>query len=205
VAGLMAGAPPSGSDRLVTLDHWQDPPGNRWALQHLRELISTARIRREPGRARELPRADRDVLSLPVVISGTRSTIGQILEQMHTDGFLVLPPGPHHRGALLQRPGARCAASAGVGLEIGHRGRPGAHSRRLQLRKREGARPRCGDRFDSGGFRRRIRGRKRRPGPPPAQEICQVMVTQTWIRGQAVYQQHQAPPHDGWSGMEEEG
>jgi len=31
------------------------------------------------------------------------------------------------------------------------------------------------------------------------------MVTQTWIRGQAVYQQHQAPPHDGWSGMEEEG
>jgi len=189
----------------VTLDHWQDPPGNRWALQHLRELISTARIRREPGRARELPRADRDVLSLPVVISGTRSTIGQILEQMHTDGFLVLPPGPHHRGALLQRPGARCAASAGVGLEIGHRGRPGAHSRRLQLRKREGARPRCGDRFDSGGFRRRIRGRKRRPGPPPAQEICQVMVTQTWIRGQAVYQQHQAPPHDGWSGMEEEG
>ena len=24
----------------------------------------------------------------------------------------------------------------------------------------------------------------------PAQEICQAMVTQTWIRGQAVYQQH---------------
>ncbi len=24
----------------------------------------------------------------------------------------------------------------------------------------------------------------------PAQEICQAMVTQTWIRGQAVYQQN---------------
>lgn len=96
MAGLMAGAPPFGSDRLVTLDHWQDPPGNRWAFQHVRELIPTARIRRGPDRARELPRADQDVLSLPVVIGGTRSTVGRILEETHTDGFLVL-----HRGRIV--------------------------------------------------------------------------------------------------------
>ena len=96
MAGLMAGAPPFGSDRLVTLDHWQDPPGNRWAFQHVRELIPTARIRRGPGRARELPRADQDVLSLPVVIGGIGSTVGRILEETHTDGFLVL-----HRGRII--------------------------------------------------------------------------------------------------------
>ena len=79
MAGLMAGAPPFGSDRLVTLDHWQDPPGNRWAFQHVRELIPTARIRRGSDQARELPRADQDVLSFPVVIGETRSTVGRIL------------------------------------------------------------------------------------------------------------------------------
>jgi hypothetical protein len=56
----------------------------------VRELIPTAPIRPGPGRARELPRADQDVLSLPVVISGTQRTVGQILEETHTDGFLVL-------------------------------------------------------------------------------------------------------------------
>ena len=96
MVGLMAGAPPFGSDRLVTLDRWQDPPGNRWAFQHVRELIPTARIRRGPGPARELPRADQDVLSLPVVIGRTRSTVGRILEETHTDGFLVL-----HRGCIV--------------------------------------------------------------------------------------------------------
>ena len=62
----------------------------------MRERIPTARIRPGPGRARELPRADRDVLSLPVVITGTRGTVGQIPGETHTDGFLVL-----HRGRVI--------------------------------------------------------------------------------------------------------
>ena len=53
VVSFMAGPPPFG-DALVTLDGWQDPPHNRWAFQHLSELVPTARIRRGPG-ARELP------------------------------------------------------------------------------------------------------------------------------------------------------
>ena len=96
MAGLMAGAPPFGADRLVTLDNWQDPPGNRWAFQHVRELIPTARIRRGSGLARELPRADQDVLSIPVAIGASRSTVGRVLEETHTDGFLVL-----HRGRII--------------------------------------------------------------------------------------------------------
>ena len=44
--GLMSGAPPFGMESQVTLANWQDPPFNRWAFQHVRELIPTARIPR---------------------------------------------------------------------------------------------------------------------------------------------------------------
>ena len=59
--GLMAGAPPFAPDARVTLANWQDPPFNRWAFQHVRELIPTARIPRGDGPAWELPRAERDL------------------------------------------------------------------------------------------------------------------------------------------------
>jgi CubicO group peptidase (beta-lactamase class C family) len=96
-ADLMTGAPPFGSDRLVTLENWQDPPGNRWAFQHVRELIPTARIKRGGGTCWELPRASRDVLGLDVVLGdGNRATVGQILAATQTDGFLVL-----HRGRIV--------------------------------------------------------------------------------------------------------
>ena len=41
---LMTGAPPFPEQSRVTLANWQDPPFNRWAFQHIRELIPTARI-----------------------------------------------------------------------------------------------------------------------------------------------------------------
>ena len=43
---LMTGAPPFPKECLVTLEDWRDPPFNRWAFQHIRELIPTARISR---------------------------------------------------------------------------------------------------------------------------------------------------------------
>ena len=49
--GLMAGAPPFAPGARVTLANWQDPPFNRWAFQHVRELIPTARISRGDGPA----------------------------------------------------------------------------------------------------------------------------------------------------------
>ena len=42
---LMAGFPPP-AEALVTLANWQGPPYNRWAFQHLREVIPTQRISR---------------------------------------------------------------------------------------------------------------------------------------------------------------
>lgn len=95
-AGLMSGPPPFGPDRQVTLERWQDPPWNRWAFQHVRELVPSARIRRGDGPRRELPRHERDVLGIDFDADGGRSTVGQLLDRSQTDGFLVL-----HRGAVV--------------------------------------------------------------------------------------------------------
>lgn len=86
----MTGAPPFDPGRLVTLEQWQDPPGNTWAFQHVRELVPSARIRRGDG-TWELPRNEWDVLDLPT----GAGTVRQHLEQTRTNAFLVL-----HRGQI---------------------------------------------------------------------------------------------------------
>ena len=58
--GLMAGPPPFAPGSRVTLANWQDPPFNRWAFQHVRELIPTARISRGSGPPWRLPRCEPD-------------------------------------------------------------------------------------------------------------------------------------------------
>ena len=94
--GLMAGVPPFPHSALVTLGNWQEPPFNRWAFQHLHELIPTVRIGRGAGPVRGLPRAERDLSGL-TFRSGERDlTIGEMLAESYTDGFLVL-----HRGRIV--------------------------------------------------------------------------------------------------------
>jgi CubicO group peptidase (beta-lactamase class C family) len=94
---LMTGAPPFPSAERVTLANWQEPPFNRWAFLHLRELIPTARIARAPaGQAWPLPRAERDVLGFRFRSQGRELTVAELLEETYTDGFLVL-----HQGEVL--------------------------------------------------------------------------------------------------------
>ncbi len=92
----MTGAPPFPPQSLVTLANWQDPPFNRWAFQHVRELIPTARISRGTGPARELPRAERNVLDFGFRSGDRELTVAQLLAQTYTDGFLLL-----HRGQVV--------------------------------------------------------------------------------------------------------
>ncbi len=92
-ARLMAGAPPFAPQARVTLANWQDPPFNRWAFQHVRELIPTARISRGDGQARPLPRAERDVLALRFGYGDRELSVAELLEETYTDGFLVLHQG----------------------------------------------------------------------------------------------------------------
>jgi CubicO group peptidase (beta-lactamase class C family) len=90
---LMRGAPPFG-DGLVTLANWQDPPYTRWAFQHVRDLIPTARIRRG-SHVRELPLEPCDVGALSFRHDSRQMTVDEMLEETFTDGFLVL-----HRGSI---------------------------------------------------------------------------------------------------------
>ena len=94
--GLMAGVPPFPQSAQVTLGNWQEPPFNRWAFQHVRELIPTVRIGRGAGPARRLPRAERDLSGITFRSGERELTIGQMLAESYTDGFLVL-----HRGRIV--------------------------------------------------------------------------------------------------------
>ncbi|HEU5419204.1 MAG TPA: serine hydrolase [Streptosporangiaceae bacterium] len=88
----MAGAPPFADHAQVTLANWTDPPFNRWAFQHLRELIPTAPIPR-PDQPRPLPRAARDLLGLRFSSGARELSVADLLAETYTDGFLVLHHG----------------------------------------------------------------------------------------------------------------
>ncbi len=94
--GLMAGAPPFAPESRVTLANWQDPPFNRWAFQHVRELIPTARIARGDGPVWRLPRAERDLSGVVFTSAGQPMTVADLLAQTCTDGFCVV-----HRGRIV--------------------------------------------------------------------------------------------------------
>src|SRR5438445_6792927 len=91
--GLMAGPPPFPVERLVTLANWQDPPFNRWAFQHVGELIPTARIARGDGPVSRLPEDPRDLSATPVHADGRRVPLATFLERTYTDGIIVLHGG----------------------------------------------------------------------------------------------------------------
>jgi CubicO group peptidase (beta-lactamase class C family) len=90
--GLMRGSPPP-ADRLVTLANWQDPPFSRWGFQHVRDLIPTARIPRGDGPVWALPRAERDLDDLEYRSGRRALTVGRMLDDTATDGFIVLRAG----------------------------------------------------------------------------------------------------------------
>ena len=85
MAELMSGAPPFPGQAQVTLANWQDPPFNRWAFQHVHELIPTARIARADDPA-ALPHAVRDLSGLAFRGEDRDWTIGDFLAASHTDG-----------------------------------------------------------------------------------------------------------------------
>jgi CubicO group peptidase (beta-lactamase class C family) len=88
---LMAGFPPAPQSQ-VTLANWQDPPFNRWAFRHMRELIPTHPI--PAGRPVPLRTAARP-LGNPAVarLDGSMATVEDVLAGTYTDAFLVLHDG----------------------------------------------------------------------------------------------------------------
>jgi CubicO group peptidase (beta-lactamase class C family) len=90
---LMQGAPPPEHLR-VTLANWQDPPYNRWAFSHLRELVPTQRISRGPGPVPPLVSEHRSLGEVPVRrVSGEEADVDHVLDDTYTDAVVVLHGG----------------------------------------------------------------------------------------------------------------
>src|SRR5580700_1880832 len=87
VPELMTGFPPA-PEAQATLANWQDPPFNRWASQHVRELIPSHPI--PAGPPAPLPAGP--PLGNPAVVrvDGSTATVEDVLDGTYTDAFLVL-------------------------------------------------------------------------------------------------------------------
>ena len=82
---IMTGSPP----QLVPprMD-WDRPPWNRWAFQHIREILPTAEVWRGSGHRKRLERAERDLDDLAVSDSeGKPTTLAGLLDETYTDGI----------------------------------------------------------------------------------------------------------------------
>ncbi len=80
----------------VPREDWDRAPWNRWAFQHVREIVPTATVWRGAGPASVLPRASQAIDGLTFELDGQRRSIAQFLDGNYTDGFIVL-----HRGAIV--------------------------------------------------------------------------------------------------------
>jgi CubicO group peptidase (beta-lactamase class C family) len=80
----------------ATADNWQEPPFNRWAYWHIREILPTYLVSRGAGPARGLPAAaaaaDLPGISLTRV-DGSAGTVGAVFEDTFTDAYVVLQDG----------------------------------------------------------------------------------------------------------------
>ena len=90
--GLMVGSPPD-SSQLVTTSSWQEGPKNRWAFQHVSELVPSAVVSRGTGSVLPLASAPEDLGAIPLDGVECGSTLETFLQETYTDGFLVLRGG----------------------------------------------------------------------------------------------------------------
>jgi CubicO group peptidase (beta-lactamase class C family) len=91
----MHGFPPA-ADAQVTLANWRKPPHNRWAFQHVRELVPSADIANAPDAVRALPSTPVDLSAISVPDGTTTLPFNTFLAQTDTDALVVL-----HHGQLV--------------------------------------------------------------------------------------------------------
>ena len=98
--GLMQGFPPP-PEKGLTLTEASSRrfPNSRWTLSHMRQTGATVNVRRGPGGATALPRAERDDLDAMTftAMDGRTLSWGEALDLNFTDGILVL-----HKGKIVQ-------------------------------------------------------------------------------------------------------
>ena len=89
--GIMQGFPPK---RLVDMAKWDLGPYNRWAFQHISEIIPTANVSRGNGPVTRLELALQDLSGLTFKTpDGKQMSVNDMLVKTYTDGFIVLRNG----------------------------------------------------------------------------------------------------------------
>ena len=84
--------PAGATAQNVTARNWQDPPFNRWAFWHARDILPTQRVPHgAPGALQESP-ADVTTVQLTRA-SGSPGTVAEVLADTYTDAYLVLQDG----------------------------------------------------------------------------------------------------------------
>jgi hypothetical protein len=90
---LMKGFSPS-PEAQVTLANWRTAPFNRWAFQHVREIVPSADIAHDPSNVRSLPTAPMDIDGLRIPdATGPALTLDAFLQRASTDALVVLRDG----------------------------------------------------------------------------------------------------------------
>ena len=115
--GLMDGFPPAPQSR-VTLANWQDPPFNRWAFRHVREIIPTQPIPAGPAGAAPLAASGRDLGDPPVVrLNGRTAAVSDVIADttspwpisncfLRMEGIQSRTTQPASAGSRISVPGA---------------------------------------------------------------------------------------------------
>jgi CubicO group peptidase (beta-lactamase class C family) len=77
----------------VTARNWQDPPVNRWAYWHVRDILPTYQVPRGDGPPRALL-ASATPADLPAIevtrVDGSAGTVDEVLADTFTDAYVVL-------------------------------------------------------------------------------------------------------------------
>jgi CubicO group peptidase (beta-lactamase class C family) len=91
---LAAQWPLPGAPATLSWTNWDWPPQNRWAFQHMGDLLRVARISRGYGAAWHFGSAPRDISGVAFTdIDGRTRTIAEMLAATNTDGMLVAHDG----------------------------------------------------------------------------------------------------------------
>ena len=77
----------------LALADFQFGPANRWTFSHMREVLPTANIARDPERMQRLKKSDDALSEFSVEFQGRRQTIDEIAGHQFIDGLLVLKNG----------------------------------------------------------------------------------------------------------------
>jgi CubicO group peptidase (beta-lactamase class C family) len=84
---------PPDSDDQVTLANWRTAPFNKWAFQHVREIVPSADIANDPDSVRQFDVSLVDLSPLKLDSDGQSIGIHGYLKATSTDGFVVLRQG----------------------------------------------------------------------------------------------------------------